>query len=81
MSLHHLQADIDAGRLVTVLQAFNPNDREPIHAVYLGTPARLPARVRVLLDFLAAQVTQSVLDAGRIDTGSAQTEDASSGNF
>jgi len=52
--------------------------------VYLGTPARLPARVRVLLDFLAAQVTQvtqSVLDAGRIDTGSAQTEDASSGNF
>ena len=67
MSLHHVQADIDAGRLVPVLEAFNPGEREPIHAVYLGTPARLPGRVRVLLDFLAEHVTQAVLDAGRVD--------------
>ncbi|MDB5892719.1 MAG: LysR family transcriptional regulator [Rhodoferax sp.] len=81
MSLHHVQADIDAGRLVPVLEAFNPGDREPIHAVYLGTPARLPARVRVLLDFLAEQVTQAVLDAGRIDAGPTETDDACAKSF
>jgi DNA-binding transcriptional LysR family regulator len=66
MSLHHAQADIDAGRLVPVLQAFNPQDREPIHAVYLGKPGQVPARVRAVLDFLAETVTQPLLDAGRL---------------
>ncbi|MDB5850366.1 MAG: LysR family transcriptional regulator [Rhodoferax sp.] len=66
MSRHHVQADIDAGRLVAVLEDFNPNDREPIHAVYLGKPGQLPARVRVLLDFLGERVTQAVLDAGHV---------------
>ncbi len=39
-------------RLVPVLEKFNPGDVAPIHAVYLGKPGRLPARVRALLDFL-----------------------------
>ncbi|MDM0023723.1 LysR family transcriptional regulator [Variovorax saccharolyticus] len=56
LSLYQLQPDIDAGRLVPVLEAFNPGDSAPIHAVYLGKPGRLPARVRAVLDFLAAHV-------------------------
>ena len=56
LSLYHVQPDIDAGRLVPVLEEFNPHEREPIHAVYLGKPGRLPARVRALLDFLVANV-------------------------
>jgi DNA-binding transcriptional LysR family regulator len=56
MSLYHVQPDIDAGRLVPVLEEFNPRDMTPVHAVYLGKPGRLPARVRAVLDFLAAEL-------------------------
>jgi DNA-binding transcriptional LysR family regulator len=56
LSTYHIQHDIDAGRLVPVMQAFNPQDTEPIHAVYLGKPGHLPARMRAVLDFLVAQV-------------------------
>ncbi len=56
LSLYHVQADIDAGRLVKVMEEFNPNEMEPIHAVYLGKAGRLPARVRAMLDFLVAHV-------------------------
>lgn len=64
LSRYHIQADINAGRLVAVMEDHNPGDRAPIHAVYLGKPGRLPARVRVLLDFLAERVTKGTLDAG-----------------
>jgi DNA-binding transcriptional LysR family regulator len=43
------------GRLVPVLQAFNPGDAEQIHAVFVGGP-NMPARVRVFVDFLAARL-------------------------
>lgn len=56
LSLYHVQADIDAGRLVKVMEEFNPHEMEPIHAVYLGKAGRLPARVRAMLDFLVAHV-------------------------
>jgi DNA-binding transcriptional LysR family regulator len=56
LSRFHVQADLDAGRLLPLLERFNPGDLAPIHAVYLGKPGRLPARVRALLDFLAAAV-------------------------
>jgi DNA-binding transcriptional LysR family regulator len=49
-------ADLDAGRLVKVLEKFNPQDTAPIHAVYLGKAERLPARVRAVLDYLAAEL-------------------------
>lgn len=54
MSRYHVQADLDAGRMVPVLEAFNPREMTPVHAVYLGKAARLPTRVRVLLDFLTS---------------------------
>lgn len=59
LSLYHVQSDIDAGRLVPVMEEFNPGDIAPIHAVYLGKAGRLPARVRALLDFLVANVADN----------------------
>ena len=46
---------IDDGRLVPLLEEFNPGDREPIHAVFVGG-ANMPARVRVFVDFLAERL-------------------------
>ncbi|WP_417311161.1 LysR family transcriptional regulator [Ectopseudomonas khazarica] len=46
--------DLQRGDLVPLLQAFNPDDREPIHAVFVGGTA-MPARVRVFVDFLVEQ--------------------------
>lgn len=49
-------AEIEAGRLVPILEAFNPGDVEAIHAVFVGG-ANTPARVRVFVDFLAARLS------------------------
>jgi DNA-binding transcriptional LysR family regulator len=56
LSLYHAWADVLAGRLVPVLEEFNTGDLEPIHAVYLGKPDRLPPRTRAVLDFLQEHV-------------------------
>lgn len=47
--------DLTAGRLVPLLEAFNPGDAEPIHAVFVGG-ANMPARVRVFIDYLAERL-------------------------
>ncbi len=47
--------DLASGRLVPLLEAFNPGDVEPIHAVFVGG-AGMPARVRVFVDFLAERL-------------------------
>ncbi|WP_332685262.1 LysR family transcriptional regulator [Bosea sp. (in: a-proteobacteria)] len=52
----HVEAEIAAGRLVTVLDEFNPGDIEAIHAVYLGQGGFVPARMRAFIDFLARNV-------------------------
>ncbi len=54
----HIADDLAAGRLVPLLEPFNPQDREAIHAVFVGG-AGLPARVRVLVDFLAERMRGS----------------------
>jgi DNA-binding transcriptional LysR family regulator len=56
LALFHIGPDIDAGRLVPVLQGLNPGDREDIHAVYVGHAGPLPARVRAFIDFLAKHI-------------------------
>ncbi len=56
LSLFHIAHDIADGRLVPVLEAFNPGDVEEIHVVYVGHGGRLPARVRAFIDFLVAEV-------------------------
>lgn len=45
-------SEIASGRLVPLLEAFNPGDVEPVHAVFAGG-ANMPARVRVFVDFLS----------------------------
>ncbi len=52
-----VRSDIEAGRLVPVLEDNNPGDIEEFYAVYIGQGGPLPARVRALLDFLADRVT------------------------
>ncbi|HOY77381.1 MAG TPA: LysR family transcriptional regulator [Hyphomonadaceae bacterium] len=44
-------SEIASGRLVPILEAFNPGDVEQIHAVFVGG-ASTPARVRAFVDFL-----------------------------
>lgn len=43
--------EIENGRLVPLLEAYNPGDVEHIHAVFVGG-GNIPARVRVFVDFL-----------------------------
>lgn len=52
----HVDNDIKAGRLMPVLEDFNPGDLEPIHAVFVGHGGQLPARVRAFLDYLVENV-------------------------
>jgi DNA-binding transcriptional LysR family regulator len=47
--------EIASGRLVPILEDYNPGDVELIHAVFVGG-ASTPARVRAFVDFLAARL-------------------------
>lgn len=47
--------EIADGRLVPLLEDYNPGDIEVIHAVFVGG-ANTPARVRVFVDFLAERL-------------------------
>lgn len=48
--------DIAHGRLVPLLEDYNPGDVEQISAVFVGGP-NMPARVRVFVDFLAHRLS------------------------
>jgi DNA-binding transcriptional LysR family regulator len=54
-----VREDIKAGRLVPVLNRFNPRDHEAFHAVFVGQGGPLSGRVRALLDFLAEKARVS----------------------
>lgn len=47
--------DIKAGRVVPMLQEFNPHDAEEVHAVFVAG-SNTPARVRAFVDFLAERL-------------------------
>lgn len=51
----HVAGDLAAGRLVAVLEAFNPGDREAISAVHLGGGPVL-RRVRVFVEYLVERL-------------------------
>jgi DNA-binding transcriptional LysR family regulator len=59
MAAFTVHDDIDAGRLVPVVEHLNPGDRETFHAVFQGQGGALPSRVRVMLDFLAVRARLS----------------------
>jgi DNA-binding transcriptional LysR family regulator len=50
-----VREDVAAGRLVPVLGHLDTGETEVFHAVHIGRGGPLPARVRVFLDFLAAE--------------------------
>ncbi|WP_204561771.1 LysR family transcriptional regulator [Azospirillum palustre] len=50
-----VDADIASGALMPVLEDVHPGSSEDIHAVYLGGPSPLPARVRAFVDFMASR--------------------------
>lgn len=52
LSVFHIGPDVIAGRLLPVLEAFNPGDREPVQALYVEH-AHLSDRIRVFIDFVA----------------------------
>ncbi|MBN9445701.1 MAG: LysR family transcriptional regulator, partial [Bosea sp.] len=47
--------EIADGRLVPILEEFNPGDVEVIHAVFVGG-ATTPARIRAFVDFMAGRL-------------------------
>ncbi|MDE1159395.1 MAG: LysR family transcriptional regulator [Neorhizobium sp.] len=51
----HVEPDIEAGRLVPILEDYNPGDIEEIHALYAGHE-HLAVRIRAFIDFLAARL-------------------------
>lgn len=51
-----IRGDLEAGRLLPILENYNPGDFEEFYAVYLGQGGPLPARIRALLDFLTENV-------------------------
>jgi DNA-binding transcriptional LysR family regulator len=51
----HVEPDIEAGKLLPVLEDQNPEDIEEIHAVYAGHD-HLAVRIRAFIDFLAARL-------------------------
>jgi len=51
----HVQQLLASGQLVALLEDFNPQDREAIHAVFIGGHT-MPARVRVFVDYLVEKM-------------------------
>ncbi|MBW6420821.1 LysR family transcriptional regulator [Rhizobium sp. XQZ8] len=51
LGLFHVADDLEAGRLVPLLEEFNPNDLELIHAIYVGG-GPLPQKARAFIDFM-----------------------------
>lgn len=51
-------------RLVPLLQAFNPGDKEIFHAVFVGG-ASMPARIRVFVDYLVERMGEGAGKAAR----------------
>nr|WP_314072274.1 LysR family transcriptional regulator [uncultured Roseococcus sp.] len=55
----HVAADIAAGALVPVLEAFNPGDLEMVHAVHVGG-GLVPRRVRAFIDHVAENLPREL---------------------
>ncbi|WP_244292553.1 LysR family transcriptional regulator [Xanthomonas hyacinthi] len=60
LARYHVRADLAAGRLAPLLEKHDCGAVEEIHAVFVGPGRHVPARVRVLLDFLAERVAQDL---------------------
>jgi DNA-binding transcriptional LysR family regulator len=61
LGLFHVAADIAAGALVPILEAYNPGDPELIHAVHIGG-GQVPHRVRVFIDYMVEVLGRVALE-------------------
>lgn len=52
----HVEQALASRQLVPLLEEYNPQDREAIHAVYIGGK-NVPARIRVFVDYLVEKMT------------------------
>lgn len=50
------RADMQQGNVIAVLQDHNRGDRGRVHAVFVGPGLQVPARVRVMFDYLLEKV-------------------------
>jgi len=57
----HVVEDIAAGRLVPLLDAFDSQDMELIHAIYVGGGGEVPGRVRAFIAHMAEVMAHSPL--------------------
>ncbi|PYE86928.1 LysR substrate-binding domain-containing protein [Phyllobacterium leguminum] len=64
LGLFHVAADIAAGRLVPLLEDFNPGDLELIHAIYIGG-GPLPHRVRAFIEYMVEALDETPLLKGK----------------
>lgn len=55
LSDFHIRPDIDTGRLVPILEDYNPGDTEPVQALFVNH-AHMANRIRVFVDFLVANL-------------------------
>lgn len=51
----HVAEALANGQLVPLLEEYNPQDQEAIHAVFIGSH-NMPARIRVFIDFLVEKM-------------------------
>jgi DNA-binding transcriptional LysR family regulator len=58
LSGFHVGRDVAEGRLVRILEDFNPGDTEPIHAVYVAHDY-VASRVRAFIDFLVENMPKT----------------------
>ncbi|MGV1822443.1 LysR family transcriptional regulator [Agrobacterium tumefaciens] len=63
VGLFHVADDIAAGRLIPLLEDFNPGDLELVHAVYVGG-GPLPHRVRAFIEHMVVTLGDSPLLKG-----------------
>ncbi|WP_102325744.1 LysR family transcriptional regulator [Komagataeibacter saccharivorans] len=56
LSLFQVQEDLAAGKLVPVLERFAAREPQTVHAVFMGPNRYMPQRVRVFVDYLAANL-------------------------
>ena len=55
VSAFHIHRDVEEGRLVPILERFNPGDLEPMSAIY-SAQSHVPLRIRALIDFLTKRL-------------------------
>ncbi|MFB2608145.1 LysR family transcriptional regulator, partial [Rhizobium phaseoli] len=60
VGLFHVADEIATGRLVPLLEEYNPGDLELVHAVYVGG-SPLPHRVRDFIEYMVVTLGASPL--------------------